>query len=230
MIYNGDCLAYLRSSEKKYQCIIADIPDNIGYDYIGFKDSIPDYIPWVQKLIALSLERCRVFWLSYNQRWDLEIKKALNTHGWNYKQIIWRYTFGQYNDNEEASGYRPIIRLHLGQLNFDAIRVPSKRMEMGDKRAAGPRVPDDVYEFPRVVGNANERRSWHPTQHPEALIERMLKLSCKKGESVLDLCLGSGTTGIVANRLGLSWDGCEISPFYYKMLTEMFNEPVVLHT
>jgi hypothetical protein len=64
----------------------------------------------------------------------------------------------------------------------DAIRVPSARMKHGDKRAdRRGRVPDDIWEFPRVCGNYAERRQWAVTQHPEALIERLVRMSCRPG-------------------------------------------------
>ena len=49
------------------------------------------------------------------------------------------------------------IKVGASPFNTDEIRVPSQRMLDGDKRAAGPRVPDDVWEIPRLVGNAGER-------------------------------------------------------------------------
>jgi site-specific DNA-methyltransferase (adenine-specific) len=74
-------------------------------------------------------------------------------------------------------------------------RVESVRQQIGDKRAnPDGRVPDDVWDFPRVVGNAKERRDWHPTQHPEALMRRIINYSCRKDETFLDLFLGTGTS------------------------------------
>lgn len=229
MLYNVDALDYLKSCGH-YRCIFADIPDNIDYPYIGFKDIKVDYIGWIRNLVTLCLQKSDIFWLSYSNIWDLPVKSLfwskVNENSLFVRQIIWRYTFGQYNENM-ASGYRPIILCYKydTKLNFDAIRVPSARQKLGDKRAAGPRVPDDVWDFPRVTGKNNkERRDWHPTQHPEQLLERILKLSCtEKGKNrvigpVLDPFLGSGTTAIVAKRLEIPWDGFEISPFYCKML------------
>jgi site-specific DNA-methyltransferase (adenine-specific) len=62
-------------------------------------------------------------------------------------------------------------------------------------------VPLDVWDFPRVVGNAKERRAWHPTQHPEALVERAIKLSTREGDTVLDLFSGTGTAIRVCKRI-----------------------------
>lgn len=234
MVHNQDALVFLAQAPR-FRTIFADIPDNIGLNYVGFRDQNPDYIGWLMKLMTLCMEKSDIFWLSYNQIWDLEVKSVLldllqgQDKAW--KQIIWRFTFGQYQETTFASGYRPILLVKSLEtsginLNYDAVRVESARQKLGDKRAHGPRVPDDVWEFPRIVGNSKERRDWHPTQHPEALLERILLLSNTDSEnksigSVCDPFLGSGTTAIVAKRLGIPWTGCEISPFYCKMLEEI---------
>ena len=235
MIENCDAIEYLDKMPAT-RCVFMDIPDNIGLAYIDVVDRIPNYIQWVAHLLEKALMKADIVWMSYNQIWDLRIKHKIVTHALdqarNMKQIIWRYTFGQYNDAEEASGYRPILRfvkpgIHL---NYDAIRVESERMKKGDKRAAGPRIPDDVWEYPRIVKPAKERREWHPTQHPEALLERILLLSCtdmfdplentfcQPIGGVVDPFMGSGTTAIVAKKLGIPASGCDLSPFYVRMI------------
>lgn len=42
----------------------------------------------------------------------------------------------------------------------------------------------------------------HPTQKPEALLERVIAVSTNPGDVVLDPLAGTGTTGVVAKRLG----------------------------
>lgn len=214
MIYNIDCMEFLKGCNK-YATIFADPPDNIGLEYIGYNDCKNDYIGWLTGFIELALTKCDVLWLSYNQIWDLSLKREIrfDESHWTIKQIIWRYRFGQYNDSCEASGYRPILRFkRLGvKLNYDAIRIDSQRQQVGDKRAKGKRVPDDVWDFPRVLGV----RDWHPTKHPQELMERILTLS---GGPVLDCFLGSGTTLLAAKKLEIEIDGCEISKFYFEML------------
>jgi len=49
----------------------------------------------------------------------------------------------------------------------------------------------------------------HPTQKPEALLERVIISSSNSGDIVLDPFFGSGTTGAVAKRLGRHWIGIE---------------------
>ncbi|MFZ2097478.1 MAG: DNA methyltransferase [Anaerolineales bacterium] len=54
----------------------------------------------------------------------------------------------------------------------------------------------------------------HPTQKPEALLERVILSSSCPGDIVLDPFFGSGTTGAVAKKLGRHWIGIEAEPEY----------------
>lgn len=54
----------------------------------------------------------------------------------------------------------------------------------------------------------------HPTQKPEALLYRVLTASSRPGDVVLDPFFGTGTTGVVAKRLGRRWVGIEREPGY----------------
>jgi DNA modification methylase len=51
----------------------------------------------------------------------------------------------------------------------------------------------------------------YPTQKPEALLERIMNASSKKGDLVADFFCGSGTTLAVAEKLGRRWIGCDLS-------------------
>ena len=50
---------------------------------------------------------------------------------------------------------------------------------------------------------------------------------CPEGGTVLDPFTGSGTTGVVAKRLGRNFVGCEINPDYLKMATNRINATMV---
>jgi len=71
-----------------------------------------------------------------------------------------------------------------------------------------------VWEFSRVCGTFKERRSWAQNQHPEALLERIIKLSCRPHDLVIDAFGHSFTTARVCRRLGLDCVSIEISPSY----------------
>lgn len=55
----------------------------------------------------------------------------------------------------------------------------------------------------------------HPTQKPVALFEYLIKTYTNEGETVLDNCLGSGTTAIAAENTGRRWIGIEQDPTYF---------------
>jgi len=70
--------------------------------------------------------------------------------------------------------------------------------------------PDlDTWYQSRLCGTFKEREQWHPCQLPEALLERIVKVSSNPGDLVFDPFTGSGTTLAVAKRLGRDWLGCE---------------------
>lgn len=242
-IFNGNCLDLLTQLQT-VPLIFADPPDNLGLEYGTYKDKRPpeQYYEWLELVVRKALRVTDCFWLSYYWQHDLEIKHFVrNIIKYYHPSVkahtfIWRFTFGQYVESDCGSGFRYLLRLIKpgAKLNPDAIRIPSRRMELGDSRAAGPRVPDDVWEFPRVVGNSPERRSWHPTQHPEDLLRRIILLNSDRADTVVDLFGGTGTTLRVATALGRNSVISEINPDYcQKILGEnphavLAQDPVTL--
>ena len=63
------------------------------------------------------------------------------------------------------------------------------------------KVPEDWWYFP-VVARLHNERTGYPTQKPEALLERIILASSNRGDIVADFFCGSGTTPVVAARLG----------------------------
>ena len=59
-----------------------------------------------------------------------------------------------------------------------------------------------------------------PTQLPEELVERIIRVSSNAGDTILDPFAGSGTTLAVAARLGRSGIGCELNPEYAAIAEE----------
>ena len=73
------------------------------------------------------------------------------------------------------------------------------------------------------VAKSKERTSY-PTQKPEALIERIIKISSNEGDIVLDCFAGSGTTGAVSEKLGRRWIMTDCGKLaIYTMTKRMLN-------
>lgn len=188
--------------------IFADPPDAIGLKYTGFKDDMDagDYIDFFDELLIICMEKAKTTYISFNAKWFVPVSALMSAHMAVYpvdvRMLIQGFTFGQCRSTDLANNYRPILRIRKegAPLFPDAVRVESERMKMGDKRAnpAG-RVPGDVWrsdflEYSRVVGNAKQRRSWHPTQLHEGLVEDCLLMSTPPGGTVIDPFAGTGTT------------------------------------
>lgn len=195
-LLNNDCLDYLNQLNEQLDCCFADPPDNLGLKYDGLVDRIPHklYIDWLQ-LVLKHVEKFNVFWFSFYHRYIPDIIPIVVKSNYNMRMYIWRFKFGQYSETDSPSGYRPILRIsHPNWKPILTERVPSVREQIGDKRATGVgRIPDDVWDYSRIQGNNDERRSWHPTQHPQCLYSRIAKMSVPENGTFVDLFAGTGT-------------------------------------
>jgi hypothetical protein len=205
-----------------------DPPDNVGLGYDTYKDKRPDYIEWLAEVMELAVAKSDVFWLSYNAKWTFEVGRIVTEILKKYETIyakpcVQTFTFGQHNQHDLGNCHRPLVRFTQENVILypDAIRVPSWRQEHGDSRAdPRGRVPSDVFNIPRVTGNSKQRRSWHPTQINEDLIERCIKLCCKDYDTVVDPFAGTGTTLRVCKRLGISCTIGDIDQTYCEKIAE----------
>lgn len=76
------------------------------------------------------------------------------------------------------------------------------------------RHPITVLEMPR------EERQIHPTQKPVVLFEYLIKTYTNKNETVLDNCMGSGTTAIACMNTERNYIGFELDKTYYEKSLE----------
>ncbi len=81
----------------------------------------------------------------------------------------------------------------------------------------GTRYPRSIIQFKRETG-------LHPTQKPVALLEYLIKTYTLEGETVLDNCMGSGSTGVACKNLNRNFIGIELDPEYFKIAEKRINE------
>lgn len=86
--------------------------------------------------------------------------------------------------------------------------------------ASFPRMNEDGSRYPRSVlrfSNAfqAEDKSLHPTQKPIALCEYMVRTYTNPGDVVLDMCMGSGTTGVACANTEREFVGIEKDHDYF---------------
>ena len=72
----------------------------------------------------------------------------------------------------------------------------------------GGKQAKDVWES-SLTKQSEKKHGKHPTQKPEVILEKLILASTDEGDLILDPFNGSGTTGIVANRLNRKYIGIE---------------------
>ncbi len=213
-LIHNDCLDFLKTSNRRWDMVFCDPPDNINLHYPGHDDNMPEreYLDWLGDCLLAFLLAAPIVWMSYNAKWTFQmgaIIKFLESRplwfpGLEVKPYVQTYTFYQHNKSDLGVAHRPLVRLRRDSapIYSDQIRVPSWRQLNGDKRANPKgKVPGTVFDFPRVTGNSHQKRRWCPTQLHEGLIERCIKLSTLRGGTVLDPFAGTGTTLRVCKRI-----------------------------
>ena len=81
----------------------------------------------------------------------------------------------------------------------------------------GERYPIDIIKFKKDSG-------LHPTQKPVELLEYLIKTYTNEGETVLDNCMGSGSTGVACINTNRNFIGYELNEKYFEIAEKRINE------
>ena len=101
---------------------------------------------------------------------------------------------------------------------------------MGEKSPAGNYLTDGIRNgrFPlsvqKISSEGMDKGNYHPTQKPVALFEYLIKTYTNEGETVLDNCMGSGTTAIACINTNRNYIGFELSEEYCKIAEERIRK------
>lgn len=118
------------------------------------------------------------------------------------------FTRGKPPFNQQLSAGEPYIAKRYGNddtgNNYGDIRRRTTTV------CEGGRKPTTVLQIARETG-------MHPTQKPVALMEYLIRTYTNEGDTVLDNCMGSGTTGVACNNTGRKFIGIERDPTYFEI-------------
>jgi site-specific DNA-methyltransferase (adenine-specific) len=142
-------------------------------------------------------------------------------------EIVWSYDFGGRARDRWPRKHDTLYWYAKGDrwtFNRDDIdRLPYMAPSLvGPEKAAFGKLPTDVWWFTIVPTNGSERTGY-PTQKPERLLERILRASSNPGDYVVDFFAGSGTTGVVAARLGRRFLLVDSSPEAVRIARERLS-------
>lgn len=78
--------------------------------------------------------------------------------------------------------------------------------------------------YPLSVQNFNKENGLHPTQKPVALFEYLIKTYTNEGETVMDNCMGSGTTAIACMNTNRNFIGFELDKKYFELANDRIEK------
>jgi len=234
----GESLSVLKKmKDKSVQLIFADAPYNIGKDFGNNSDkweSVHAYIEWcktwIDECMRVLSDTGSMYFMTATQHMsylDVYVSEKYNV----LCRIIWAYdSSGVQSKKMYGSLYEPILMINKNKkasyiFNHEDILVEAKtgaKRKLIDYRKNPPqpysteKVPGNVWNFSRVRFKMDEYEN-HPTQKPEALLERIVKASSNPGDVVLDPFSGSFTTSAMAVRLGRVGVGIDLNKEYYEI-------------
>ena len=234
----GDSIELLKAiKDKSIDLIFADPPYNIGKDFGNNKDSwktTKDYVEWckvwIDECFRILKDNGTFYFMSATQYicfLDCYVQEKYNV----VCRIVWSYdSSGVQSKRSFGSLYEPILmctKSNKSKYTFNSndilVDAPTgSKRKLIDYRKNPPqpysdkKIPGNVWHMNRVRFLMDEYEN-HPTQKPEALLERIILASSNRGEIVLDPFSGSFTTSAVARKLGRKSVGFDLNEEYFEI-------------
>lgn len=86
---------------------------------------------------------------------------------------------------------------------------------------------DSTERYPKTVlvfASDKQKSALHPTQKPVALMEYLIRTYTNEGDTVLDNCMGSGTTGVACLRTNRNFIGIEQDQNYFQISSDRLRK------
>ena len=239
-VYVGDCVDIMDGCPDKFaDLIFADPPYNLtlrqplyrpeGGEYEGVHDdwdkfdSNEDYDLFTEAWLTQArrvLKDDGSIWITGTYHNIFRIGASLMDLGWFIlNDILWIKS----NPTPNFTGAR-FCAAHetlIWATKKQGVKYTFNYHEMKEMNG-GKQMRSDWY-IPVCRGNERlkvDGKTAHPTQKPEALLERVILSSTNPGDVILDPFFGTGTTGAVADRLDRNWVGIDNNEVYADMAVD----------
>lgn len=216
--------------------LVIDPPYNLSKDFAGMKfkssndNDYTEYIrSWLPKVLKCLKPNGSAYvccdWKSSNA-----IFQVLNEHTTIKNRITWQREKGRGAKTNWKNAMEDIWFAVMDDKNyyFNVDAVKQKRRVMAPYKENGkPKDweetedgkfrlthPSNFWDDISIPYWSMPENTDHPTQKPEKLVAKLILASCPEGGVVFDPFLGSGTTSVVAKKLGRNFCGIEISEEY----------------
>jgi len=237
-VVQGDAVEFLKTlPDGCVDLVFADPPYNLqlteGKKLIRWNRTVVDGVKedWDRFTSFEDYDRFTLSWLKEVRRvmrphatiWAIgtyhniyRIGKAMQDHGyWVLNDVIWLKT-------NPVPNFLKVRFTNATETLIWAVRDRNDKKYFFDKALAKTfgigKVGANVWEIPLCIGKQRLKDSdgvkLHSTQKPEALLERVIQVSSKVGDVVLDPFGGTGTTAFIAKKLGRNFITIEKNPRY----------------
>lgn len=133
-----------------------------------------------------------------------------------------------------------VVIFGKGKITYNPICTPQKQRRLkeysrteimgGKSDPTYERMTDFLYPKTLLHFPWSPAKTLHPTQKPVALLEYLVKTYTNEGDTVLDFCFGSGTTGAACIKTGRNFIGMERDPGYYEIARQRLDAEAAKHT
>ena len=238
-IYNMDCLEGMKDiPDKSIDMILCDLP--YGTTACKWDTIIPFEPLWEQyeRVIkdngAIVLTATQPFttkliesnfkWFRYNLIWEkpqgvdpfMAKKRPLN----NIEDIVIFYKKQPTYNPQYEKGVPYRITRDKKDRNYEITGTVMKETT----------TINEGVRLPKRIIKCKQERGLHPTQKPVALFEYLIKTYTNEGETVLDNCMGSGTTAIACINTNRNYIGFELDKEYYDIANIRINNHKAIYT
>lgn len=234
-LYLGDCLELMLDlPDASVDMILCDLP----YGTTACKwDSVIPFEPLWEQYRRIAKRNAAIV-LTASQPFTSRL--VMSNLGWFRHEWIWKKNCGSnfaslkrnpFKEHESVVVFsdRPLdfypIRQERSAGGMAMVKSCKYTSKAGGETIGGKMKTDKAKRDPKMrhpssVQAFNVQRGHHPTQKPVALMEYLIRTYTNEGETVLDNCMGSGTTGIAASMTGRRFIGMEMDVGYFEIAAE----------
>lgn len=221
--------------DESVDLLIADPPYNLDKDFHGngFK-ALPysDYVEYTRGwlgVIKAKLKKTASIYVCCDWKSSPAIAAVLGEFFAVRNRITWQREKGRGAKKNWKNGLEDIYFATVSDkytFNLDAVKIKKrvvapykvdgkpKDWQEGDDGRYRNTCPSNFWDDISVPYWSMAENTAHPTQKPEKLIAKLVLASSNKGDLILDPFSGSGTTGVVAKKLGRNFIDIEKNPLY----------------